>query len=38
MAGSFSNFLELDLLDHCFGNAAYSAPATLYVALFTATP
>ena len=38
MAGSFSNFLELELLDHVFGNAAYSAPATLYVALFTATP
>lgn len=38
MAGSFSDFLELELLDHVFGNAAYSAPATLYVALFTATP
>lgn len=38
MAGSFSNFLELELLDHVFGNAAYTAPATLYVALFTATP
>lgn len=38
MAGSFSNFLELKLLDHVFGNAAYTAPATLYVALFTATP
>lgn len=38
MAGSFSDFLELELLDHVFGAAAYSAPATLYVALFTATP
>lgn len=38
MAGSFSDFLELELLDHVFGNAAYSAPATLYVALYTATP
>lgn len=38
MAGSFSNYLELELLDHVFGAAAYSAPATLYVALFTATP
>ena len=37
MAG-FSDFLELELLDHVFGNAAYTAPATLYVALFTATP
>ena len=38
MAGSFSNFLELEVLDHVFGAAAYTAPATLYVALFTATP
>lgn len=38
MAGSFSNFLELELLDHVFGNAAYTAPATLYVALYTAAP
>ena len=38
MAGSFSNFLELELLDHVFGAAAYTAPATLYVALYTAAP
>jgi hypothetical protein len=38
MAGGKSNFLELELLDHVLGNAAYSAPATTYVALFTATP
>jgi hypothetical protein len=38
VAGSFSDFLELELLDHVFGNAAYTAPATLYVSLFTATP
>ena len=38
MAGSFSDFLELELLDHVFGNAAYTAPATLYVSLFTAAP
>lgn len=37
MAG-FSDFLENELLDHVFGNAAYSAPATVYVALFTAAP
>ena len=37
MAG-FSDFLELELLDHVFGNAAYTAPATIYVALFTAAP
>lgn len=36
--GSFSNFLELEILDHVFGAASYSAPATLYFALFTATP
>lgn len=38
MAGSFSDFLELELLDHVFGAAAYSAPATLYVALYTVAP
>jgi hypothetical protein len=36
--GSFADFLELELLDHVFGAAAYTAPATLYVALYTATP
>ena len=38
MAGSKSDFLELELLDHVLGNAAYSAPATVYVALYTAAP
>lgn len=38
MAGSFSDFLELELLDHVFGAAAYTAPVTLYVALYTAAP
>lgn len=38
MAGSFSDFLENELLDHVFGNAAYSAPATLYVGLYTVAP
>lgn len=38
MAGSFADFLENELLDHVFGAAAYSAPATLYVGLYTATP
>jgi hypothetical protein len=37
MAG-FADYLEDELLDHVFGAAAYSAPATLYVALFTAAP
>lgn len=35
---SISNFLETELVDHVFGAAAYSAPATLYFALFTAAP
>jgi hypothetical protein len=33
---SFSNFLETEILDHVFGGNAYSAPGTLYLALFTA--
>lgn len=33
---SFTNFLETEILDHVFGGNAYSAPGTLYVALFTA--
>lgn len=36
--GSFNDFLEDELLDHVFGNAAYTAPATLYAALYTADP
>jgi hypothetical protein len=35
---SFSDFLELELLDHVFGAATYTPPATLYFALFTAAP
>lgn len=38
MAGSFSDYLENKLLDHVFGAVAYSAPATIYVALLTAAP
>jgi hypothetical protein len=38
MAGSKSDFLENEILDHVLGNAAYSAPATVYVGLFTAAP
>lgn len=38
MAGSFSDFLEAELLDHVFGDSAYTAPGTLYIALFTAAP
>lgn len=32
---SFTDFLENELIDHVFANAAYTAPTTLYVALFT---
>lgn len=35
---SFTNFLETEILDHVFGAAAYTAPSTLYVGLFTAAP
>ena len=38
MAGSKSDFLELELLDHVLGNAAYTAPANVYVALYTVAP
>jgi len=35
---SFTNFLETEILDHVFGGAAYTAPSTHYLALYTATP
>jgi hypothetical protein len=35
---SFSNYLETKVLDHVFGGTAYTAPSTLYLALFTANP
>jgi hypothetical protein len=35
---SFSNYLETELLDHVFTNTAYTAPSTLYLALFTSNP
>lgn len=31
----FTNFLENELLDHVFANAAYTAPTTIYLALYT---
>lgn len=37
MAGK-SDFLELELLDHVLGAAAYTAPATVYIALYTVAP
>ncbi len=35
---SFSDFLENELLDHAFRNATWTPPATVYLALFTASP
>ena len=35
---SFSNYLETEILDHVFGGNAYTAPGTLYLALFTSNP
>lgn len=37
MAG-FSDYLEDKVLEHVFGGNAYSAPSTLYVALYTVAP
>ena len=37
MAG-FSDYLEDKVLDHVFGGTAYTAPGTLYVALYTSAP
>jgi hypothetical protein len=36
--GSFSDFLENELLDHVFGDASYTAPGTLYVGLSSTDP
>lgn len=35
MAGSFTDFLEDELLDHAFRNTSYTPAATVYVGLFT---
>lgn len=35
---SFSDYLENAVLNHVFRNTALSAPATVYLALFTAAP
>lgn len=34
-AGALSDYLENKLIDHVFRGQAYTAPATIYVALFT---
>lgn len=36
--GSFSDFLELELLDHVFMKGAYTPPTNIHVALCTADP
>lgn len=38
MAGSKSDFLENELLDHILGGGDFTRPATIYVALFTSAP
>ena len=38
MAGSFSDYLENELLDHVLKTTAYTVPTNLYVALYTAAP
>lgn len=38
MPGSASNFLENKLLDHALGPTAYTKPASIWVALYTAAP
>ena len=35
--GSFTDYLELEVLDHIFGKGTYTVP-TIYVALSTSTP
>lgn len=36
--GSFSDYAEAKILDQIFGGTAWTPPATLYFALFTANP
>lgn len=35
---AFSNYLETKILDHVFGGVNYTAPSTLYLALYTVAP
>jgi len=35
---SFSNYLENKVIDHVFGGTPYTAPATIYVGLYTTDP
>ena len=36
--GSFGDYAEAKILDHVLGATTYTPPATVYVALYTATP
>jgi hypothetical protein len=36
--GSFSDFWEVEILDHIFGKGSYTPPTHIYVALSTADP
>jgi hypothetical protein len=38
MSGSFSDYSEAKILDQVFGGTAWTAPSTLYAALYTAAP
>jgi len=38
MAGSKSDYLENEILDHILGGADYARPATVYIALYTVAP
>lgn len=38
MASGLSNYLKAKLIDHALGNTSYTAPATVYYAIFTAAP
>jgi hypothetical protein len=38
MASGKSDYLEVALLNHLFGNVAYTVPATYHFALFTSAP
>lgn len=38
MAGNLSNYLEDKLIDHFLGTTSFTAPAAVYVALYTVAP
>lgn len=38
MAGSKSDYLENEILDHVLGGGDYTRPGTVYIALYTAAP